>query len=298
MLSDIDQFKHMSFANYLKLMFLASDALFLAFSNTQKNFFNKIYLKAVKSQMHFKHQTSFGDEILVKVYAAHLMEKRFELFYRFTIEGWDEAVAHGRQEFEVMDILSLKPVELPTPLKSFLGIIEIDPEKDFPDLKKMDERPVKVYSARNGYFVFDKCAIFFKHTDQLGLAHPYHFMEWTSFVREAFFLETVSNFKEVLARPIKMMTTKIYSQIFNDSEFGDIFEARLTVGKIKKLSFEMIIRFVNKRKKEVAAETVHAIVFVDSEKECFSDIPKEMMEVIVHYREPEPDSHVPKAHAS
>ena len=29
MMSDADQFQHMSFANYLKLMFLATDALFV-----------------------------------------------------------------------------------------------------------------------------------------------------------------------------------------------------------------------------------------------------------------------------
>src|SRR5436189_224158 len=112
-------------------------------------------------------------------------------------------------------------------------------------------------------FVFDKIRVFFKHTDYFGYVHPYNYFEWTSYVREAFFQETVPNFQEVINRDIKMMTTKIQSSSLGDAHFGDTFEARLTVGKIKKVSFDMIVRFFNRVKKEVSCETLHTVVFVN-----------------------------------
>lgn len=134
-------------------------------------------------------------------------------------------------------------------------------------------------------FIYDKISVFFKHTDYHGYVHPYNFLEWTSYVREAFFQSTVSNFKEVLERPIKMMTAKITALFFSDSYFGDSFEARLTVGRIKKVSFDMIIRFYNLRKKEVVCQTTHTIVFVNSRDGNFSEIPIEMSRVIANYSE-------------
>ena len=133
------------------------------------------------------------------------------------------------------------------------------------------------------YFEFNKLAVFFKHTDYHGFVHPYNFYEWTSYVREAFFQSAVSNFEEVLARPIKMMTVKIGLESGEDATFGDHFQARLTVGKIKKVSFDMIIRFVNLQKKNIACKSTHTIVFVDSLAGKFANVPDEMKKVIHNY---------------
>jgi acyl-CoA thioesterase FadM len=134
-------------------------------------------------------------------------------------------------------------------------------------------------------FVFDKITAFFKHTDCYGFVHPYNFFEWTSYVREAFFQQTVQNFEKILSRPIKMMTVKIAATMFSDTKFGNTIEAKLTVARIKKVSFDMVIRFYNQQIKKVVCETVHTIVFVDSRTGVFADIPIEMKEVIVNYEE-------------
>ncbi len=134
-------------------------------------------------------------------------------------------------------------------------------------------------------FIYDQFGVLFKHTDYHGFVHPYNYFEWTSYVREAFFQETVPNFREILETPIKMMTVKISSSLLSDSNFGDTFEARLVVGKIKKVSFDMIIRFFNLRTQKVACETIHTIVFVDSQTAKFADIPSEMKTVIINYEE-------------
>ena len=134
-------------------------------------------------------------------------------------------------------------------------------------------------------FVFGPIHVFFKHTDYHGFVHSYNFYEWTSYVREAFFQETVSNFMDVVMRPIKMMTVKIYSNILGEAIFGDSLIARLTVGKIKRVSFDMNVYFFNKHTQKMICKTSHSIVFVDSTTGKFGTIPKEMMDVIIHYEE-------------
>lgn len=135
-------------------------------------------------------------------------------------------------------------------------------------------------------FVLDGIRVFFKHTDADGSVHPYNFFEWTSYVREAFFQETVTNFKEVLERPIKMMTAKICASFLDDIHFGDYVEARLTVGRIKRVSFDMIVRFYDRVRSSLTCETTHTVVFVDSRTGRFADIPEEMKHVIASYAEP------------
>ncbi|MEI7751143.1 MAG: thioesterase family protein [Candidatus Omnitrophota bacterium] len=134
-------------------------------------------------------------------------------------------------------------------------------------------------------YKFDKISPFFKHTDYYGYVHPYNYYEWTSYVRERFFQDTVSNFLEVMSRPIKMMTAKINCSVLAESVFGHDFEARLMVGRIKKVSFDMVIRFFDLRQRQVVCETQHTVVFVDSRDGSFSPIPIEMLKVIVDYLE-------------
>ena len=135
----------------------------------------------------------------------------------------------------------------------------------------------------NKIFIFDKIRVFFKHTDSYGFLHPYNFLEWTSYVREAYFSEMCPNFREITNSPIKMMTAKITSTVYGDSVFGDDIEARFTTSRIKKVSFDVIIHFYNKRLAEIVCQTQHTLVFVDSESQKFTAIPCSLRQVIVYY---------------
>jgi acyl-CoA thioesterase FadM len=137
--------------------------------------------------------------------------------------------------------------------------------------------------ALNKTYIYDKISPFFKHTDYYGFVHPYNYYEWTSYVRERFFQDTVPNFLEVISRPIKMMTAKIHCTIHDNAGFGTDFEARLKVSKIKKVSFDMVIYFFDRNQKKVVCETKHTVVFVDSRDSSFASIPMEMQNVIVDY---------------
>lgn len=124
MLSDTDQFKHMSFANYLKLMFLASDALFVSFYTEDFLEINRIQM--VNSRMQFKRQTMTGDDILIKVNSTNIGDSDFVLLYTFVIEGTGELVGLGRQSYEVVDRTRKKLCSMPAGIKNFLIPINVD----------------------------------------------------------------------------------------------------------------------------------------------------------------------------
>ena len=124
MLSDTDQFKHMSFANYLKLMFLATDALLI--SCLSPDFLSETRLKLLNSRMQFKRQTQAGESILIKVNASEINGSQFSLLYTYVIEGSADLVSLGRQSYELVNqkTQNLKPI--PYDMRAVLNPITVD----------------------------------------------------------------------------------------------------------------------------------------------------------------------------
>jgi len=139
----------------------------------------------------------------------------------------------------------------------------------------------------NSYFSFDELKVFFKHTTYHGFVHPYNFLEWTSYVREAFFAQHCPDFEAILISPIKMMTTKISADYLGESKFGDRLQARFTSTKIKKVSFDVIVRFMNTQSAQKICQTYHSLVFVDSLTGKFTSIPQSIKEAVSKYQEPD-----------
>jgi len=145
----------------------------------------------------------------------------------------------------------------------------------------------KTMAENNKIFVYDKLRVFFKHTDYYGAVHPYNFLEWTSYVREAFFSEMCGDFRKILESPIKMMTAKIELCTLGNSSFGDDIEGRFTTAQIKKVSFDVVVRFYNRQKNMVVCETRHTLVFIDSATQRFAAIPDNIKDAIVFYKDAE-----------
>ena len=124
MLSDVDQFQHMSFANYLRLMFLATDALLLSCSGQQ--FLSQYRLVLNESRMQFKRQTVAGDQILIKVNAACITRNQYTLLFTFVLEGSGELVALGRQVYEALDLKDPKKQDIPKSIENLLIPIKVE----------------------------------------------------------------------------------------------------------------------------------------------------------------------------
>jgi acyl-CoA thioesterase FadM len=126
MLSDTDQFNHMSFANYLKLMFLAGDALFG--SCFDQNFLVRNRLKLINSRMQFKKQTVAGDGILIEVNASEIGTSEFTLLHTFIIEGSGDLVGLGRQTYELVNRSTEAQEGIPDRIRDVLIPILTDEE--------------------------------------------------------------------------------------------------------------------------------------------------------------------------
>jgi len=124
LLSDTDQFKHMSFANYLKLMFLATDALFVCCQ--EEAFLAEYQLKLLKSKMQFRRQTVAGDQTLIKINSADILEDSFTLLYTFIIEGSGDLVGLGKQSFKLVQAVSGAGAGLPDKMLDLLKPIMVD----------------------------------------------------------------------------------------------------------------------------------------------------------------------------
>lgn len=126
MLSDTDQFKHTSFANYLKLMFFATDALFVTCFN--EAFLSEHRLQLIQSRMQFKKQTLAGDHILVKVNSSEINPSQFSLLYTFVIEGTAELVGLACQTFEIQNLTNQISGPIPNNFMALLGPIQVEEE--------------------------------------------------------------------------------------------------------------------------------------------------------------------------
>lgn len=124
MLSDTDQFQHMSFANYLKLMFLATDALFVSCLNGQ--FLTQNRLKLITSRFQFKRQTQAGNNILIKINSSEMDGSKFSLLYTFIIEGTAELVGLGRQTYELIRLDTQVPEGISESMEALLEPISVD----------------------------------------------------------------------------------------------------------------------------------------------------------------------------
>ncbi len=124
MLTDTDQFKHMSFANYLKLMFLATDAL--TGPCLTPEFLSNIRLRLTSSRMQFKRQSAPGDVIIVKVNATEINSSSFSLLYTFLIESSAELVGLGRQMYELANLKTNVAEPISDQMRNMLFPIKVE----------------------------------------------------------------------------------------------------------------------------------------------------------------------------
>lgn len=123
-MSDMDQFHHMSFANYLKLVFLTTDALLMPCYG--KVFFAQNRLRLIHSKVQFKKPTAVGDNILIKVNSADINADQFSLVYTFVIDGSEELVALVRQRYSIYGQCDEKPKKIPDSIKNILTPINVN----------------------------------------------------------------------------------------------------------------------------------------------------------------------------
>jgi acyl-CoA thioesterase FadM len=114
--SDLDQFQHMSFANYLKLMFSVVDNLIHASLDT-----SQYRLHHLEASMNFQKQTVLGDKVIVKT-QSEIIGMIIKLYFQFELEASSEKVGYGVQLYEIRDT-NTKQLVLPKNIVQILDKI-------------------------------------------------------------------------------------------------------------------------------------------------------------------------------
>lgn len=275
MLSDTDQFKHMSFANYLKLVYLATDALFL--SCFDSNFLSKKRLKLAETQMQFKKQTPVGSRILIKVNASEVEGSRFSLLYTFVLEETGELVGLARQKYVLISQITQVPETISDGMKMLLDTIRVEEAGRLGRRRNEKEGP----AATHQIFTFDHIIVFFKHTDYHGYVHPYNYLEWMSYTREAYFQNLVPNFLELCKRNINMVTADVWFELIGDAVFGDQISIKIYSENVRRLSFDVIFEFYCERRRSLLGKGCQRLTFLDIGSSKPALIPLELKNVVL-----------------
>lgn len=132
-------------------------------------------------------------------------------------------------------------------------------------------------------YTYNQIRVFFKHTDYHGFVHPYNYMEWMSYTREAYFQDLVPNFLELTHRQIKMVTAEVELTILRDAIFGDRIGVQIYSKNVKRLSFDVMFEFSRKKDVTLLAEGRQRLTFLDAETGRPARIPEELKELVLLY---------------
>jgi len=132
-------------------------------------------------------------------------------------------------------------------------------------------------------FTFDKLQVFFKHTDYYGFVHPYNYLEWSSYAREAFFQELVPSFHSLCNGAIKMVTTAVRFRLLREAVFGDRIVVKIYSKNVKKISFDVIFNFYNLKDNQILGCGEQKLTFVDSSKFRPCLIPVDLKKIVLEY---------------
>lgn len=138
-------------------------------------------------------------------------------------------------------------------------------------------------NADHKIFTFDKIRVFFKHTDFHGFVHPYNYLEWMSYTREAYFQDLIPNFLELCQRDIKMVTALVDFEILNDAVFGDHVICKIYSENVRRLSFDVIFEFSLEHNNLLLGRGKQRLTFLNVQDSRPARIPEELKTIVIQY---------------
>jgi acyl-CoA thioesterase FadM len=132
-------------------------------------------------------------------------------------------------------------------------------------------------------YTFNKIRVFFKHTDYYGYVHPYNYLEWMSYVREAYFQDLVPNFLELCQKDIKMVTMISEYRRTGDAIFGDRIYVEIHSENVRRISFDVIFSFFETNKQKRLGEGRQTLTFINAATGRPEKIPEELKEQVLLY---------------
>lgn len=135
-----------------------------------------------------------------------------------------------------------------------------------------------------------KHTVYFNETNAMGgVVYYSNYIKWQGETREAFFIETVTEWnlvmQEVAKGNVNMLTTEEYSHFIQHAFFGDEIIIKIHAEEIKRFSFKIIFKMTKNSSDTVIYEGWQRVAF-DDFKGNFVPIPKPMLRSILEHTPP------------
>lgn len=132
-----------------------------------------------------------------------------------------------------------------------------------------------------------KHQVYFNETNAVGgVAYFSNYVKWQGMVREAYFIQSVPSWREIMGEvtkgKINMITVEEHSHFIQHAYFGDAVIIVLQTANLKKFSFDMIFKMYRNTRENLIYDGWQRLAF-DDYKGNFIPTPEPMRRSVVEY---------------
>jgi len=132
-----------------------------------------------------------------------------------------------------------------------------------------------------------KHTVFFNETNAMGgVVYFANFVKWQGMVREAFFMQEIPSWKEIMYLvtdgSANMITVEEHSHFKRNANFGDTIIIKLQTANLRKCSFDLVFTMFRNTEAELLYEGWQRLTFSDRDG-AFIPVPEPIRGVLLHY---------------
>lgn len=127
-------------------------------------------------------------------------------------------------------------------------------------------------------FVYDHIVMLNETNAMAGVVYFSNFVKWQGIARE-FILSQHPKFKEIMGRPIEMITQSCSVNFLGHLYFGDKVQIKVTTKRILPASFVMVFRYFHKETNKLVATGEQKVAFASLQTRDLCKVPEEIYEL-------------------
>jgi len=137
-----------------------------------------------------------------------------------------------------------------------------------------------------GEFVYEHIVMLNETNAMAGVVYFSNFVKWQGMARE-FILSQHPKFKEIMSRPIEMITQSCSVNYLGHLYFGDKIQIKVTAKRILPASFVMAFRYFNKDTSKLVATGEQKVAFANIQTRELCKVPEEIYQLAKSIEESE-----------
>jgi len=135
-------------------------------------------------------------------------------------------------------------------------------------------------------FVYEHMVLLNETNAMAGVVYFSNFVKWQGMARE-FILSQHPKFKEMMSRPIEMITQNCSVNFLGHLYFGDKIQIKVTTRRILPASFVLVFRYFNKETNQLIATGEQKVAFANLQTRELCETPEEIRQLAQSVEEKE-----------